>query len=167
MFPARQRKAQQGSTARHSAARHNMQSRRCNPIMRSAEACCCIQTGCVEMVQGGCKRTTRLAWHCKLLLVPRHLRKAVVDAYAGLVLYWHAGCCCLAAALTTATSCRMSAASAILPSPSFIVASRRVRRARSISTKICNTETVHGSSHLSGMSLQVQLLNLCRKGTEL
>lgn len=91
MFPARQRKAQQGSTARHSAARHNMQSRRCNPIMRSAEACCCIQTGCVEMVQGGCKRTTRLAWHCKLLLVPPHLRKAVVNAYAGLVLYWHAG----------------------------------------------------------------------------
>lgn len=36
--------------------------------------------------------------------------------------------------LTTATSCRMSAASATLPSASRMLARRRVSRARSIST---------------------------------
>lgn len=40
--------------------------------------------------------------------------------------------------LTTATSCRMSAASEILPSASFMAASLRVNLARSISTNICH-----------------------------
>ena len=51
----------------------------------------------------------------------------------------------LAGARTTATSCRMSAASVVAPSASLMPASRFVKRARSISTKICNEAGQHCS----------------------
>ncbi len=55
--------------------------------------------------------------------------------------------------LTTATSCRMSAASAMLPSSSRMAASLRVSRARSISTKICTIAcTQSGACAFNGLT---------------